>query len=194
MGASSTTGPGPEQDDALYNSAWVYMELNRGEEAAATLGRLLTEFPDSELAPDAQFTIGDYHYNEGQYEKALEAYQGLATDYPDAEVAAEVPKLIEDLREAVAFTMYQAIVVDFRQAMTNEDKESLRRILSRMKKLAEEYPGTETEIGVLNNMGISYESLNEWTEAVEVYDRVIDRHEAGIGTPDAHQFAKLHRD
>ena len=186
--------PGPEQDDALYNTAWVYMELKRGEEAAATLGRLLTEFPDSELAPNAQFTIGDYHYNEGQYEKALEAYQGLLVDYPDAEVAAEVPKLIEDLREAVAFTKYQEIVVDFRQAMTNKDEESLRRILSRMKNLAEEYSGTETELGVLNNMGISYESLNEWREAVGVYERVIDRHEAGIGTPDAHQFAKQHRD
>ena len=53
-----------------------------------TLSRLLAEFPDSELAPNAQFTIGDYHYNEGQYEKALEAYKGLVRDHPDAEVAA----------------------------------------------------------------------------------------------------------
>ena len=186
--------PGPEQDDALYNSAWVYMELNRGEEAAATLGRLLAEFPDSELAANAQFTIGDYHYNEGQYEKALEAYQGLLEDHPDAELAAEVPKLIADLREAVAFTRYQKIAVDFRQAMANEDEESLRRILSHMGELVEEYPGTETELGVLNNMGITYESLNEWKEAVGVYDRVIARHEEGTSTPDAYQFARQHRD
>ena len=186
--------PGAEQDDALYNSAWVYMELGRGEEAMASLGRLLAEFPDSELAPSARFTTGDYQYNEGRYERALEAYEGLVKDHPNDELAAEVPKLIEDLREAVSFTRYQEIAVDFRQAMANEDKESLRRILSRMRELAKEYSGTETELGVLNNMGITYESLNEWKEAVGVYDRVIARHEEGTGTPDAHQFAKQHRD
>ena len=186
--------PEAEPDRALYNSAWAYLELERGEEAVASLGRLLGEFPDSELAPSAQFTIGDFHYNEGQYQKALESYQGLVKAYPSDELAADVPKLIEDLSEAVAFTRYQEILVDFRQAMSSEDEEKVRRIISRMKKLAEEYPGTETELGVLNNMGISYESLNEWKEAVGVYDRVMASHEAGIGTPDAHQFAKQHRD
>ena len=186
--------PGAEQDDALYSSAWVYMELGRGEEATASLGRLVAEFPGSELAASAKFTIGDYHYNEGRYEEALEAYVGLVNDHPDDELAAEVPKLIADLREAVAFTRFQKIAVDFRQAMANEDEESLRRILSHMGELVEEYPGTETELGVLNNMGITYESLNEWKEAVGVYDRVIARHEEGTGTPDAYQFARQHRD
>ena len=160
----------------------------------ASLGRLIAEFPDSELAASAKFTIGDYHYNEGQYEEALEAYVGLVNDHPEDELVAEVPKLIADLREAVAFTRYQKIAVDFRQAMADEDEESLRRILFHMGELVEEYPGTETELGVLNNMGITYESLNEWKEAVGVYDRVIARHEEGTGTPDAYQFAKQHRD
>ncbi len=186
--------PGSDQDEALYNGAWVLVELGRGEEAAASLGRLVAEFPDSELAPSAQFTIGDHYYNEGEYEKALEAYEGLLKAYPEDELVEEVPKLIEDLREAVAFTRYQEIAVDFRQAMANEDERSLRRILSRMKGLVEEYPGTETELGVLNNMGISYESLNEWKQAVSVYDRVIARHEAGVGTPDVYNFARQHRD
>ncbi|MBM3122874.1 MAG: tetratricopeptide repeat protein, partial [Chloroflexi bacterium] len=186
--------PGPEQDDALYNSAWAYMELNRGEDAVASMKRLLAEFPDSPLAPSAQFTIGDHYYNEGQYEQALEAYQGLARDYPNDELVAEVPELVEDLREAMAFTRYQEIVLDFRQAMAGEDDESLRSIVARMERLAAEYPNTETEVAVLNNMGISYESLNEWKLAVGVYDRVIARHDAGIGTPEAAQFARQHRD
>ena len=186
--------PGSEQDEALYNSAWVLVELGRGEEAAASLGRLVAEFPGSELAPSARFTIGDYYYNEGKYEKALEAYEEFLKDYPEDELAAEVPKLIGDLREAVAFTRYQEIAVDFRQAMAIADEQSLRRILFRMEELVEEYPGTETELGVLNNMGISYESLNEWKQAVSVYDRVIALHEAGVGTPDVYNFARQHRD
>ena len=56
------------------------------------------------------------------------------------------------------------------------------------------YPGTESEIGALSNMGVCLEGLGQWRDAVGVYDQVIGMFEDKRATRDAFQFAKAHRD
>ena len=66
----------------------------------AEFGRILENYPDSEFAAAAQFTFGDYAYNRQEYSEALNAYQKVQEAYPDAPVAAQVPRLLDELKEA----------------------------------------------------------------------------------------------
>jgi TolA-binding protein len=179
---------------AMYDMAWALLELRRGEEAMARLRQLCTELPSSDLAPSALFTIGDYYYNEGQHEKALAAYGELVRLYPQDKLAAEVPGIVQDLREAVAYTRYQEIALAFRESIAAGNKEAMRELLPDMQRLAEQYSDTEAGVGVLNNVGIGLEFLNEWKAAVRVYDVVLERCDAGLAGPKAYGFAHQHRE
>jgi tol-pal system protein YbgF len=46
-------------------------------------------FPRTELADDAQFYIGDTHYNDGNFVEAVSAYDKVITEYPDSNRVAD---------------------------------------------------------------------------------------------------------
>jgi tol-pal system protein YbgF len=55
--------------------------------------KLLTRYPQSELANNAQFWIGESHYRERWFEKAILEYQTVIEKYPDgSKVAAAMLK------------------------------------------------------------------------------------------------------
>ena len=55
--------------------------------------------PESEFAPKAQFTIGDYYYNIQSYDEAMSAYQQVLKLYPNSEEASRATALVEELSE-----------------------------------------------------------------------------------------------
>ncbi|MCY3762594.1 MAG: tetratricopeptide repeat protein [Gemmatimonadetes bacterium] len=181
-------------DGALYNKAWALLERDRGAEAAAVFRQLVERFPDSEFGPSAQFSIGDYHYNQENYREALDAYRKVAELYPRNPLAGKVPDLIAGLRESLAFLDYQKAVEPYREAMADKDPEKFRRAIALFQQVVEQYPGTESHTGALVNMGICYESLNRWKEAVAAYDMVYQAYEDGKATAEAYQFARAHRE
>ncbi len=183
-----------QADDALYNKAWALLERDRGSEAAAVFQQLVARFPDSEFSPNAQFSIGDYHYNQENYRDALEAYQKVAELYPQNPLAEKVPDLSAGLRESLAFLDYQKAVEPYRAAMAGKDREKFQQAIALFQQIVEQYPGTESHTGALVNMGVCYESMNRWKEAVATYDKVYQAYEDGRATTDAYQFAKAHRE
>ena len=42
----------------------------------------MTQFPDSELADNAQYWIGETYYDQADYEKALEEFRKVQANYP----------------------------------------------------------------------------------------------------------------
>ena len=187
--------PHSEQaDEALYNGAWALLERERGEEAVAHFRRLLEAYPESPLCPNALFTIADNHYNEGQYKEALRTYEAFLEKYPDNELAAKIPEFIQDLKETVAFVEYQKAAKGFPEALAGQNRQALARFIPRLQEVLTAYQETESGIGALNNMGIAYESLNKWKEAVAVYDQVIARSKSEAVSPEAYRFAQQHRD
>ena len=60
--------------------------------------------------------------------------------------------------------------------------------------IVENYPDTESEIGAYSNMGICYEALNRWQNAIEAYDNIILKYEEGEDVSDeAFTFATMHK-
>jgi len=48
---------------------------------------LVTEFPDSELCDDAIFNLGLCFFQMNQFEKAIEQYERVINDYPEATIS-----------------------------------------------------------------------------------------------------------
>ena len=89
-------------------------------------------------------------------------------------------------------------MVPFRVAMDSKSPAELSRekfgeTIPLLREIIDKYPGTETQIGALVNLGICYESLSRWKEAVAVYERVSQASGSQV-SPDAQQFARAHKD
>jgi tetratricopeptide (TPR) repeat protein len=62
-------------------------------------------------------------------------------------------------------------------------------------KVVDQYPNTESEIGALSNMGICYEELSRFQDAIKVYEKVMQKYEDGLGVSyEAFKFAQMHKD
>ena len=182
-------------DDALYNKAWSLLNLEREKEALAGFARLSSEYSESPLAANAQFTIGDFLYNEKRYAEALDAYEVVLKRFPDSKVAQKVPPLLEDLREVVAYQTYADVEAVFVKALEAQDPDQFRQAIKGFEGIVDTYPGTESEIGALSNMGVCYESLGNWKKAVEAYDLVLSRFEGEAAEQvEAYRFARMHKE
>jgi TolA-binding protein len=185
-------------DRSLYNMAWCMIELKREDESMVAFRRLLERYPHSEFAASAQFTLADDAYNRRSYEEAMAGYRLVQERYPDDPVAAQVPRLISEISEAVAYEHYEAALVLMDSAEAAEQgesqKEYFERAVGAFQEISERYPGTESELGALSNMGVCLEGLGQWREAVAVYDQVIGMYEDKRASKEVFQFVKAHKD
>jgi len=69
-------------DEPLYNAAKQAFDQGNFEKARQGFQELLTRFPKSALAGNAQFWIGETHYQEKWYEKAILEYQKVIENFP----------------------------------------------------------------------------------------------------------------
>jgi len=181
--------------EAYYTKAWAYLDLNREDDAIATFQTLVDRFPESEFAATALFSIADYYYNKQDYESAIANYERVLEKYPNTEVAGRVPETLLDLKETVAYIEYEKGWDMFSQAQDTENFDLYRQAVAIFEQIVKVYPNTEAEIGAFSNMGISYEALGRWQDAINAYDRVIQRYEEGAAVSDeAFNFARMHKD
>lgn len=182
-------------DDAAYNLAWSLFNLQREEEAMAAFQRMADDYPASPLASKSQFTVGDFLYNEERYEEAIEIYEAVLRRFPDSEEAEKIPELLADLKEVVAYVAYAEVEAVFAEALESGDKDKFREAIEGFNEITQKYPGTESEIGALSNMGVCYESLGEWRKAVGVYDRVLNSFDGpDAEQQEAYRFARMHKE
>ena len=181
-------------DNAQYNMGWCLIELKREEEAMEAMRLLLKHYPDSEFAASSQFTLGDYAYNRKAYQEALDAYLAVQTRYPESTVVEQVPRLIAELEEAIAYDFYERGLALMDRAEETKDDQYFVQAIEVFEEVKERYPMTESALGALSNIGVCLEGQGKWQDAVEVYDEVIGLYEAKRATKEAFQFAKSHRD
>lgn len=65
----------PDNDRVLYQLARGYQNIGQTEQAIATLRRLVSEYPRSNLIGDARFRAGELLYNLGRYAEAEADYE-----------------------------------------------------------------------------------------------------------------------
>ena len=67
----------------LYDLALRDYQLGNYDVAVRQFTQYIEYFPDSELADDARYYIGDCYYTQSLYTQALDAYEVLLNAYPD---------------------------------------------------------------------------------------------------------------
>lgn len=67
----------------LYDLALRDYQLGNYDVAVRQFTQYIEYFPDSELADDARYYIGDCYYTQSLYTQALDAYEILLNAYPD---------------------------------------------------------------------------------------------------------------
>jgi len=84
--ASVNPGVSPRR---LYDTA--YADYTTGQWALSIQGfeAYISSFPQSELADDAQFFIGQNYYADGQFREAAAAFQQVELSYPTGDVVPE---------------------------------------------------------------------------------------------------------
>lgn len=108
-------------DTELYTSSKQAFDQGDFEAARKGFHKIITEFPTSEHADNAQFWIGEIYYREKWYEKAILEYQKVIENYPKGN---KVPASL--LKQGFAF-------------LSLGDKANARLILN---ELAKKYPDT----------------------------------------------------
>ncbi|MFA9459843.1 tol-pal system protein YbgF [Thiohalorhabdus methylotrophus] len=81
----SEAGSGSAEE--MYHAAFAKIQNNAYQEAAKEFGRFLKQYPDSALAPNAQYWLGEAHYVLREFEKALMEFNKVLKNYPDSQKA-----------------------------------------------------------------------------------------------------------
>jgi tol-pal system protein YbgF len=88
---SGSTDPGmgtPPAPDVLYNTALRDYTSGNYPLALQEFLEYLRYYPNTALASNAQFYIGDIYYQQGQFEKAVQEYDKAIEQYPDGNKTA----------------------------------------------------------------------------------------------------------
>lgn len=85
-GGSMSSGlPIPQGDDRVnYQAAFDLLKDGKYAEAISGFTQFLTTFPDSGLADNAQYWLGEAHYVTRQYPEALRHFKAVTEKYPDS--------------------------------------------------------------------------------------------------------------
>ena len=114
--------PAPAIDDkTAYQAAFTNLRELRYTEAAEGFYAFMENYPDSPLAGNAQYWLGESYYVTRNYDFALESFQALLANYPES-------KKVPDAWLKIGYTYYE--MKDYPKALD---------ILNRVK---QDYPDT----------------------------------------------------
>jgi tol-pal system protein YbgF len=86
------TAPAPAaagDDRASYQAALELLRQGRYEQAEVAFTQFLADFPQSELADNAQYWLGETHYVNREFEAALAAFQLVLERFPNSRKAPD---------------------------------------------------------------------------------------------------------
>jgi len=193
----------PLREDAMFNIAWCALNsLPAGDEhpdmtpVRRALDDYLAAYPAGRHAATALYTLGEIHFNAGEYAAAHELFSRIQRDYPGSEAALQASQFVPDVREAIAYREYSAVLEDFNRALDAEDKVLLRAVIPRLERIWEQYPTTAAGVGAKVNVGVCYQNLEEWGAAVQTFEAIIAAGAEGNEqvTPQVLGFAERRRD
>ncbi|KAA9133493.1 tol-pal system protein YbgF [Marinihelvus fidelis] len=88
LGAPDTTSretvANPEAEQAAYDQAFQALKELRYADAARDFQAFLDAYPQSSLAGNAQYWLGESYYVTRNYDMALNAFESLGSNYPDS--------------------------------------------------------------------------------------------------------------
>lgn len=149
-----------------FNWAMRFFENQDFKRSEQEFTRLVSKYPDSDLAPEAQYYAGRSFEELGKYYFAFENYQKTVENYPHT---GRMDELIE--REYNIAGIYQA--KDAPRLMNLELNVSLNRAITIYKKVIENSTFGKYADQSYFNMAQCYRRARKYNEAVDAYDRLI---------------------
>jgi tol-pal system protein YbgF len=86
-GSAVPAGGGSEQ--ASYDAGMAALRAGSYDKAISTFGEVVTNYPNGDLASNAQFWIGESYYTKGDLENAITAYRKVLATWPDSRKAPD---------------------------------------------------------------------------------------------------------
>ncbi|MDR2981074.1 MAG: outer membrane protein assembly factor BamD [Puniceicoccales bacterium] len=101
---------GPRAEQALYDKGMLALKIDKNAEALDAFERLINNYPNSKLTPDAYIALAQTHsasvigpqWDQGSTIDALNFYNDLVALFPDSHHAPEALKLADEMREVLA--------------------------------------------------------------------------------------------
>jgi tol-pal system protein YbgF len=81
--------PEPSDPAALYMAGYNDTMDKNFTSAIETFQRFLTQFPDHELADNAQYWMGEIYYAKGDWERAILEFDKVVKKYPSGEKVSD---------------------------------------------------------------------------------------------------------
>lgn len=82
--AAAMPSSDPAAERVAYDTAFEALKNGQYAEAARRFQSFLSQYPDGEFAPNAQYWLGESYYVTQNYQVALEAFERLLTNFPDS--------------------------------------------------------------------------------------------------------------
>jgi len=140
----------------ILDSGIAYYEQGDYNTAIATFQQLITDFPDSEYADDAQYYIAWSYYNLTSYEQAISEFEKIKNNYPNSE-------FIDDSQYYIAYC--------------NEKKLGFYvKALLQYYNFLDNYPESEYADDAQLGIGDCCYAMKQYSSAIEGYQKVIDNY------------------
>jgi len=82
-----------------FDTGRLYLKLEYYKAALLSFTGVLTQYPDSRWAAEAQYAIAEVYEKQGDYEEARAAYHKVTVNYPTERLAQRAMKKIRELTE-----------------------------------------------------------------------------------------------
>ncbi|HKT36111.1 MAG TPA: tol-pal system protein YbgF, partial [Nitrospira sp.] len=83
--AVAAVRPVDRSDKAEYERILAYFKEGNLDGSREGFSAFLTEYPNSDFAPNARYWLGESHYGKKDYKQAIDCYDRVELDYPQSE-------------------------------------------------------------------------------------------------------------
>ena len=161
-----------------FDWAMQFYKANDFKRAAEEFVRLTDSFPDSDLAPEAQYYAGRAYEEQGKYYFAYKNYQKTLDDYPYTKRMEEILE-----REYNIANIFQT--EETPKLMELELSISMDRAVEIYKKIVENAPFGEYADKSLYKMAECYRRMMKYKEAIDAYEKIIKDYPESRLVPEA---------
>jgi tol-pal system protein YbgF len=144
-------GKSPLVADAIYGCAWCDLKERKFPDALGNFRKVMTEFPDRDLAVQSAFWIGNVYYQLHEYDQAIDTFNKFVEAHPDHKLAADAR-----FNKAMAFK---------RLDLDKEAQQAYQDVI-------DHYPKTELAFRSQMHIGYMLQDSRQFPAALEAFRQV----------------------
>ncbi len=179
-------------DDALYQLALTYQEMNRPQQALDPLRTIIRQYKvNSPLVNQALLQLGLISYNLGNSEAAVNYYKQVFASNPTPGESVRAREALREIyvddmgRADLFFQFFETLPgqeiasdardsISFRAAVSQYENGNYDRAVSALTEYVQQYPQSPNTLPAVFYRGDSYVALRRYNDALPDYEAVIN--------------------